>query len=116
MDCDFLTGCSSYPCLLCRFCCRGLSRDSNLPGYLVVVAEEVRNLAAGGASVEDINAYIAALPNSIPDLMTQVLDRVGFEHGTLPIGLLFSTLVRLSRTTPGGCNEDELQVRLDLMW
>ena len=98
-----------------RVVCCCACRDSNLPGYLTVVAEEVRNLAAGGATVEEISAMVSSLPHHILDLLTVMLDRICGEHGSSPIALLFGALIRLARAPPGGCTEDELQVLVQLL-
>ncbi len=90
-------------------------RDSSLPGYLTVVADEVRNYAAGGATTAEIAAKVAALPHKVHELMAGVLERLSVEHGSGPVALLFCTLLHVARATAGGCSEEELQVQQRLV-
>ncbi len=71
-------------------------------------------MAAGGGTLEDIVAMVDGLPHHIPDLMNATLDRLGREHGTSPIGLVFGALLRVVHSPAGGCTEEELQVRVCL--
>jgi hypothetical protein len=72
----------------------------------------VRNLAAGGLSVEDIVASLADLPHTLPELFERVIDRISDEHGFGTIGRLLTTVLNVSRSSVGGCSEEELQVCL----
>lgn len=64
-------------------------QEGSNPLYLTVACEELRVFG----SFEKINTKIADLPDTIPLLFDQVLQRLENEHGKVKIEHLLSTAV-----------------------
>lgn len=84
-------------------------RDASLPGYLNIVAEELRNLAAGGASHSELSSRAAKCPQGFIEAVDQMIDRICDEHTHTAVSQVFTILSTFAYTNVGGCSEEELQ-------